>query len=276
MEKPLATGRRSISFPHVNRLYGSRILSSNRGIMTTVALSPADQALSELVSAANPCTIDEVLVVMHAIDSLLPVQDGLKWFNRLYTMVTEQVDMNPPGGAWKNPVWLTSLDVVFARYYLGALRGYFAGTGLPSAWKAFFDLRMEPGIDRIQFAVAGMNAHINRDLPLALIDTCTDLDVLPAKDGPEYADYDSINDLLSGVMPPALAMLATDPLGEIAQDTGKAGRILAFWNLCRARELAWDFADHLRTVPQPFRPAALAGQDALAGALSRAILLALQ
>ena len=37
---------------------------------------------------------------MQAIDALLPGNDGVKWFNRLYLMVTEQVDQNPPGGAW--------------------------------------------------------------------------------------------------------------------------------------------------------------------------------
>jgi len=42
-----------------------------------------------------------------------------------------------------------------------------------------------------------------------------------------------------------LTMLATDALGYLAQDTGKIGRILAYWNICRARDLAWDFANQL-------------------------------
>ena len=31
------------------------------------------------------------------------------------------------------------------------------------------------GTAPIQFALAGMNAHINRDLPLALVETCDEL-----------------------------------------------------------------------------------------------------
>jgi hypothetical protein len=36
----------------------------------------------------------------------------------------------------------------------------------------------------IQFALAGMNAHINRDLPLALVATCTARKVAPRRGSP--------------------------------------------------------------------------------------------
>jgi hypothetical protein len=69
-------------------------------------------------------------------------------------------------------------------------------------------------------------------------------------------------------------MLATDTLGVLAQDTGKIGRVLAFWDICRARDLAWDFADHLRGLSSIARDVALSTQDGLTGALGRAILSA--
>ena len=62
-------------------------------------MSPVDQPLYELVSGSPPQTIADVVARMRAIDALLPANDGLKWFNRLYLMVTQQVDLNPPGGA---------------------------------------------------------------------------------------------------------------------------------------------------------------------------------
>ena len=62
------------------------------------------------------------------------------------------------------------------------------------------------------------------------------------------ADYQSVNELLKTVMPSALTMLATDTLGVLAEDTGKIGRLLAFWDICSARNLAWDFANHLRDL----------------------------
>ena len=63
-----------------------------------------------------------------------------------------------------------------------------------------------------------------------------------------------------------------DTLGVLAQDTGRIGRLLAFWDICRARDLAWDFANHLHSLAGTTRDIALSTQDALTGALGRAIL----
>ncbi len=240
--------------------------------MNSTQTSPADRPLYDLVSAADPSTIAEVIERMQALDALLPPTDGLKWFNQLYLMVTQQVDLHPPNGRWQNPEWLSRLDVVFAGFYFGAVADYIAGRQVPSAWNVLFQARYQAGIDRIQFAVAGMNAHINHDLALALLATNLQLNLVPAPGGPEFADYQSINELLNSVMPSALTMLAADTLGVVAEDTGKIGRLLAFWNICSARELAWNFADHLRSLAGPSRDVALTMQGSLTGALGRAIL----
>jgi hypothetical protein len=242
--------------------------------MSTAALSPADQPLYNLANGPAPTTIADVIARMQAIDAQLPVSDGLKWFNLLYLMVTQQVDLHPPGGAWQSPVWLTRLDVVFAGFYFRAIVAFLSAQSEPSAWSALFDARYRTGIDRIQFALAGMNAHINHDLALAILATDDDLNIVPAPGGPESADYQSVNQLLNTVMPSALNMLATDTLGVLAEDTGKVGRLLAFWDICQARDLAWNFADHLRSLDNPAREAALAAQDGLTGVVGRAILAA--
>jgi hypothetical protein len=237
-------------------------------------LSAADQPLYDIVKGPALETIGDVIARMHAIDGLLAVNDGLKWFNRLYLTVTEQVDLNPPGGSWKSPIWLARLDVIFAGLYFSAVADFLGGAAVPSAWSALFEARYREGVDRIQFALAGMNAHINRDLALALLATDAALSLVPAADSPEFADYQSVNVLLNSVMPSALNMLAADTLGVLAQDTGKLGRLLAFWDICSARNLAWDFADHLRGLAGPARAVALNTQDALTGTLGRSILCA--
>jgi hypothetical protein len=117
-----------------------------------------------------------------------------------------------------------------------------------------------------------MNAHINHDLSLALLATDQQMNLEPARGSSQHADYEAVNGLLNTVMPSALEMLATGVLGELAQDTGKFGRILAFWDICRARDLAWGFADHLRDLNDGARQVALAAQDQMTGALGRAIL----
>jgi Family of unknown function (DUF5995) len=240
--------------------------------MSTAPTSTADESVYELVNGPIPATISEVILRMQAVDALLSSHDGLKWFNRLYLMVTQQVDLHPPGGAWQNPVWLSRLDVVFAGLYFSAVADFLARRPVPAAWNALFEARYRSGIDRIQFALAGMNAHINHDLALALLATDDELNIVPALAGPEFADYQSINGLLNTVMPSALTMLATDTLGVFAQDTGKIGRLLAFWNICSARDVAWNFAGHLRTLTGTSRDVALSAQSGLTGALGRAIL----
>jgi Family of unknown function (DUF5995) len=144
--------------------------------------------------------------------------------------------------------------------------------GVPSSWNAMLSARYTQGIDRIQFALAGMNAHINHDLALALLATDQQMGLEPDSASAEHVDYEAVNNLLKTVMPAALQMLAVGVLGELAQDTGKIGRILAFWDICKARDLAWGFADHLRGLNSVSRQVALAGQDQLTGALGRAIL----
>ncbi len=235
-------------------------------------LSDLDQSLFAIVASAAPATIADVIAQMQAIDALLPDNDGLKWFNRLYLMVTRQVDMNPPGGAWKNPGWLLHLDVVFAGLYFGATRKFLSGESTPSAWTALFESRFSSGIDRIQYALAGMNAHINHDLALAVNQANADLKIVPAAGGPEYADYFAVNTLLDEVSPAALAMLAEDALGELAEDTGKVGRLLAKFDIRAARVAAWDFACQLRDLPFLARETALVAQDVATGALGVTLL----
>jgi len=237
------------------------------------AVGQRDLPLYAIVSGTPPADIDDVLRKMHEIDELLADDDGLKWFNRLYTMVTEEVDVDPPAGGWKDAAWLLRLDVVFAGFYFRAIAAYLDGSGnTASSWNALMSVRYEAGIDRIQFALAGMNAHINHDLALALLETDREMKLVPAAGSPQHIDYLAVNELLNRVMPSALEMLAVGILGLAAQETGKVGRVLAFCNICQARDLAWDFADHLRGLDGVARGVALAAQDHLTGAAGRTIL----
>jgi hypothetical protein len=238
-----------------------------------MAVAPEDQALYGIVSGTAPTTIDEVIARMHSIDAIVANEDGLKWFNRLYLMVTEEVDLHPPASGWKDSGWLLTLDVIFAGMYLRAVAEYLNGeASVPGSWRALMEARHRPGVDRIQFALAGMNAHINRDLALALVATNAQRNVIPALDSPQHRDYEAVNGLLNTVMPSALTMLASDTLGVLAQDTGKVGRLLAFWDICKARELAWGFGNSLRGLPSVAQNVAMVAQDQMTGVIGRAIL----
>jgi hypothetical protein len=237
-------------------------------------LSPTDAQLLQIVKSAAPAVIADVIAVMQSIDGLLPSGDGLKWFNKLYLMVTQKIDAQPPPNGWEDVTWLTHLDVVFAGFYFAAIADALEqNPDVASSWEALFEARNRAGIDRIQFALAGMNAHINHDLALALLKTNDELHMTPALQSPEHDDYEQVNGLLEQVLPSALNVLAAGIAGELAQDTGKVGRILAIWNVRAARDLAWDFAGHLRNIGGLGRDFAMEAQDKLTGVIGRTLLL---
>lgn len=237
-------------------------------------LNSIDAQLLQIVSGASPVSIADVIAVMRRIDGLLPSTDGVKWFNRLYLMVTQQIDAQPPPNGWEDATWLMRLDVVFAGFYFAAIAGALHQTAdTASSWNVLFEARNRAGVDRIQFALAGMNAHINHDLALALLQTNDELHLTPAVQSPEHDDYEHVNGLLEEVLPSALNFLATGIIGELAQDTGTVGRLLAIWNVRAARDLAWDFADHLRNLGGASRDLALKAQDKLTGVIGRSLLL---
>ena len=236
--------------------------------------SSADQQLVQIVDGAKVVTIADAITTMTAIDSVLPPNDGLKWFNQLYLDVTKKVDTALPPGGWGDAAWLTRLDVVFAGFYFGAIKGWIANAGgVPSSWQALFEARFTVGIDRIQFALAGMNAHINHDLALALLQTDAELNIVPSMTSPEHDDFEHVNGLLEAEIPEALTFLATGIIGQAAQDTGKIGRYLAIWDVRAARDLAWSFADTLRPLSGVVRQATLDAQDQITGVLGRSLLL---
>jgi hypothetical protein len=233
-----------------------------------------DQQLLGIVSGAEVASIADVVAKLQAIDSVLPGNDGLKWFNLLYLKVTEHVDLQPPAGGWGDAQWLVRLDVVFAGLFLSAVKNWLQQSpNVPSSWQALFEARFAAGIDRIQFALAGMNAHINHDLALALLQTDAEMNLTPGMASPEHTDFERVNGILEVVLPQALAFLATDVLGETAQDTGKIGRLLAIWSVGAARDFAWNFADTLRPMSGDVRSATLGLQDQTTGVLGRSLLL---
>src|SRR5687768_1250169 len=116
-------------------------------------------SLSPILDRTPVHSIEEAIAIMQAIDERLPDSDGVKWFNRLYLRVTVSVGAAIGGAQFNDPAFLATLDVVFANLYFSALAA--GPAAAPSAWRPLLQARHTRGIARIQFALAGMNAHIN-------------------------------------------------------------------------------------------------------------------
>src|ERR1017187_2566465 len=148
---------------------------------------PYDDALLATVQA-TPQSISDVLQTLQTIETTCADADGLKWFNWLYLQVTQAVEARVGAGAFTGPEWLAQLDVQFARLYFSALKSSLSGETTSACWQVLFDSRNQGAIARIQFALAGINAHINHDLPEAIVATCQVTGTTPDHGGTCYSD----------------------------------------------------------------------------------------
>jgi len=198
--------------------------------------------------AAPPTTIGEVLQTLSAIDTVCVDGDGLKWFNRLYMQVTQAVEDRVAAGGFQDPPWLVELDVQFARLYLSSLGNYLAGSACPHCWSILFDARTDARIARIQFAMAGINAHINHDLPEAIVNTSTAMKTVPQHGTPQYTDYSGLNSTLDSLIQTAKTELGVRLLGDPLPPVSHLENTLAAWGTAAAREQAWNNSEVLWAI----------------------------
>jgi Family of unknown function (DUF5995) len=208
-----------------------------------------DPALLAAVSS-TPQTVADVLQMLESIQALCVDGDGLKWFNGLYLQVTQavqarvQLSGNAPG-AFADPAWMAALDVRFAGYYFTALKNSLSAAGTPGCWRAMFAVRNQPLIARIQFALAGMNAHINHDLPQAVAALCRATGDAPQHGTAHYNDFTAINITLDSLIETAKRELRVRLLGAVLPDVSRLEDTLAAWSVTAARESAWNNAELL-------------------------------
>ena len=78
-------------------------------------------------------------------------------------------------GCSPTPDWVDRWDVAFARLYLDALEAGQRGEPVPAPWAvAFGAAEREPRLPAVRHVLLGMNAHINYDLPQALLAVISD------------------------------------------------------------------------------------------------------
>jgi hypothetical protein len=190
-------------------------------------------------------SVDEAISRMQQIEAALPVTDGLACFNRMYLEVTQDVQSRIGQGFFADPAFLGSLDAVFANVYFDAVNALATPpTPIPPAWQPLVAARSQSGIYPIQFALAGMNAHINHDLPIALVQTCTQLDTAP-DDGTHHDDYQKVDRLLDGA---EQSIRQSFESGAALKDDRHAQTVLDLvsnWSITSARDVAWDTAEAL-------------------------------
>jgi len=182
-------------------------------------------------------SVDTVVTRMRALDADLPERDGVAVFNRVYLAVTEAVDRRIDGGAFPDSRAASTLDVRFAERYLAAVDAVARERRPPACWRPLFQLRRHPGVRPLQFALAGINAHIGHDLALAVVDTCRSLGCEPADVEDEF---DRVGDLLVSLEERIREDLMPGP--DLLQIADPLTHLLGAWSLERAREATWTAA----------------------------------
>ncbi|WP_369239543.1 DUF5995 family protein [Streptomyces sp. R21] len=177
--------------------------------------------------------MDTVVSRMRALDAALPERDGIAVFNRVYLAVTEEIDRRLDAGEFTHAEAAITLDVRFAERYLQV-----AEEGRPPAcWRPLMQFRRHPGVRPLQFALAGINAHIGHDLALAVVDTCRTLGCEPADLEDEF---DRVGDVLVSLEERIREDLMPGP--DVLQIADPLTHLLGSWSLERARDATWSAA----------------------------------
>ena len=186
-----------------------------------------------------PQSVADVLQTMQIIDATCVQGDGLKWFNGLYLQVTQAVESRIAAGGFSDPEWLAELDVQFARLYFSALSAHLQGATCPGCWRTMLAVRDNVRLARIQFALAGVNAHINHDLPEAIVATCRSTGTVPNRGTAQYRDYTNLNATLDSLIESAKQTLDVRLLGDPFPPVSAVEDTIAAFGVKAAREKSW-------------------------------------
>lgn len=227
------------------------------GNLPWTTLLPPRQGVPDPGVPAAPCgavptagCVDGVIADMYAGWTPLDLScDPRSVFALTYLRTTEAFRTTLETGFFDDEDAIIQLDRVFANLYFAAYDGYANGTA-PPAWAIAFDAATHGRTNAAQDIYLGMNAHIQRDLPVALASIG-----LNRQDGSSRKpDHDRVNEILSGVLDGIQDEIAQryDPLftlfdaKPVPTDEMGSLELLKSW-----RELAWRNAERLLLAPTP-------------------------
>ena len=208
-------------------------------------------------------TIEDVVRSMHErLDAMPADRVAQRDFLATYLRTTQAVGAAIDGAQFEDPEWVEVWDVTFADLYLEALDADLAGgEGVSRPWRLAFDVPQD--LPALRNVLVGINAHINYDLPQALLAVISDDDFTdPVLLGRRRRDHERIDGVLSN------RVAAED--SALAARTAKTAldRILTPLNrrasqrfLREARQKVWHNARELQR-------ARLAGPEAYAARLA--------
>ncbi|SCE96786.1 DUF5995 family protein [Micromonospora mirobrigensis] len=168
---------------------------------------PVHQDIAGLLAdrpADVPAVVDHLTKLQDLLVRLPPLERScpLADFNELYLTITSSVLDGLYDDRFADPAFLARLDVEFAARYFDALRYWTESSpSTPKAWSCLFRRMRGPDARPLPSAAAGVNAHINYDLPFALVTTLESLESEPVDGSDQHRDYLEINKIFAERIP---------------------------------------------------------------------------
>jgi Family of unknown function (DUF5995) len=183
--------------------------------------------------------------------------DARRYFHATYLRTTRAVAEEIDRGGFLDGEWLERWDLVFAELYLDALDASLRGAPVSAPWRIAFDAaRDRDDLPPVRHVLLGMNAHINYDLPQALVAAISpeefdDAQLLARR----AADHRHVDDvLISRVGAEDTELEALTPRTLVDRLLAPLNRAASRRILTEAREKVWHNAVLLdrarRTGPQ--------------------------
>jgi hypothetical protein len=226
----------------------------------------------DCIAGRDQCVDKTVRQMTRRFDGLASSCDHNAIFSVTYLRVTEEYRRTIEGAFFDDTPFVNYEDTLFAHYYFAAFDAWAAGRveQVPPAWRVAFDAAKARAVSATGDLLLGINAHVQRDLPLVLYSIG-----LVRPDGTSRkADHDRVNVILNRVADDIVAEIARrfDPTADDANlpttlDDAAIFQLLAGW-----REKAWRNAELLATAPTPeARELVVAGIEQDAATEARAI-----
>ncbi len=197
--------------------------------------------VARVPSESRP-TVADVVARMADVSAGLPTRDGVRAFNDMYLTTTREVARALGEHRFVDREFMDRLDVNFADLYFAALDSYESDpVSAPRCWSALIGARDRVGASPVQFALAGMNAHIGYDLPRALVATTLEFGGDLGHEG-RRSDFLTINAILATTQPIVKEALLVGLLDELDDAFGEVDDRMGVWAIEQAREMAWGSA----------------------------------
>ncbi len=205
--------------------------------------------------------MDSSLPVIERMESLAQTWDERAdrrgFFLRCYALMTGNTLRAIHQGQFHDPAWVERLLHLFADYYFLALDAYEQGDAeTPPVWRLAHDAAVERRTQVLQDLLLGINAHINYDLVLTLVDMLEPewATLSPEQRRQRYEDHCHVNTIIAATIDCVQDQVVTPDnwwLGMVDRvlgplDEHAAARLIRHW-----REDVWQQAMRMLAATDP-------------------------